>query len=132
MSEKKVKERKKINPFDVVVILLVVCLLISFGYKIYDTAPSREYPKLGFPQKKKSTLLTRFVKKVHKFPFYRGKAAFSVLPENVCQSTSFAKQGAFRLGSRSSVTAMAVASEFHRAFLLTSPCFRRRYRLASY
>lgn len=35
MSEKKGKERKKINPFDVVVILLVVCLLISFGYKIY-------------------------------------------------------------------------------------------------
>ena len=35
MSEKKGKERKKINPFDVVVILLVVCLLMSFGYRIY-------------------------------------------------------------------------------------------------
>ena len=35
MSENKGKERKKINPFDIVVILLVVCLLMSVGYRIY-------------------------------------------------------------------------------------------------
>ncbi len=32
---KKTKERKKINAFDVVVILLLVCLAATFGYRIY-------------------------------------------------------------------------------------------------
>ena len=30
-----VKERKKINPFDVIVIILIVCLLVTFAYRIY-------------------------------------------------------------------------------------------------
>lgn len=29
------KERKKINPFDVIVIILIVCLLFAFAYRIY-------------------------------------------------------------------------------------------------
>ena len=35
MAKSNEKVRKKVNPFDVVVILLVVCLLVSFGYRLY-------------------------------------------------------------------------------------------------
>ena len=33
---KKKRERKKINAFDVVIILLILCLIATFAYKIYD------------------------------------------------------------------------------------------------
>ncbi len=32
---RKVKEKRKINPFDVIVIILIVCLLFTFAYRIY-------------------------------------------------------------------------------------------------
>jgi hypothetical protein len=35
MAKNTGKARKKVNPFDVVVILLVICLIASFGYRVY-------------------------------------------------------------------------------------------------
>lgn len=35
MAKNNEKTRKKVNPFDVVVILLIICLLTSFGYRLY-------------------------------------------------------------------------------------------------
>ena len=36
MKIKKKRERKKINAFDVVIILLILCLIVTFAYKMYD------------------------------------------------------------------------------------------------
>ena len=33
---KKKRERKKINAFDVVIILLILCLIATFAYRVYD------------------------------------------------------------------------------------------------
>ena len=35
MAKKSTHEKKRVNPFDVVVVLLVICLLVSLGYRVY-------------------------------------------------------------------------------------------------
>ena len=35
MAKKSTQEKKRVNPFDVVVVLLVICLLVSLGYRVY-------------------------------------------------------------------------------------------------
>ncbi len=42
---KKKRERKKVNPFDVVVILLILCLVGTLGYRVYQGVADPSFQK---------------------------------------------------------------------------------------
>lgn len=42
---KKKKDRKKINPFDVVVVLLILCLVGTLGYRVYQGVADPSFQK---------------------------------------------------------------------------------------
>ncbi len=42
---KKKRERKKLNPFDVVVVLLILCLVGTLGYRVYEGVANPSFQK---------------------------------------------------------------------------------------
>ena len=80
---------------------------------------------IGFFLRKKAPFWRFSSKRCRNFPFVTAqrcriteKAAFSKLPENVCDHKASQNGEHSDWGAHSSVTAMAVASDFHRTFLL--------------
>ena len=42
---KKKRDRKKLNPFDVVVVLLILCLVGTLGYRVYEGVANPSFQK---------------------------------------------------------------------------------------